>query len=339
MTKYSKLQRLREVFDPNSGTRVDFIAFDSEVAKLKEALTDKIQAQTIDDVLAKLEKFKKKIDLKVLVQALEDYKEFVEGKIESISNLMNEKMSVLKKLLQSNDQESRNQVSAVSRNIEFLRQELGILNEKTEELTIIKTEIGELQDFNKRADEILNQIQDSIESNDKNTNEIFNKEMEKIRREFNNRLGNLGHGGNANRDITIGGNASTLSKYADINFKAGSNITLTYSNNDTSKQLDFTIAAQGGAGTVRTIATTVVSSIIGAVANTDYVVLASEGVQITLPTAVSNTNLYTIKNIGTSSVLIATTGGQTIDESGSINMPVQYTAVDIISDNSNWHVT
>lgn len=73
--------------------------------------------------------------------------------------------------------------------------------------------------------------------------------------------------------------------------------------------------------------------------NTDYVYLISGTTTLTLPTAVGNTNLYTVKNVGTGTVTIATTGGQTLDGSSVITMPVRYTSVDLISDNSNWNVT
>ncbi len=57
-------------------------------------------------------------------------------------------------------------------------------------------------------------------------------------------------GGNANRNIAIGGNASVLSRYTDINFKAGTNVTLSYQNNDLSKYTDITIAPTGRSGEV-----------------------------------------------------------------------------------------
>jgi hypothetical protein len=58
-----------------------------------------------------------------------------------------------------------------------------------------------------------------------------------------------------------------------------------------------------------------------------------------LPTAAGNTNLYTIKNIGTSSVIIIPDGAETIDTQANIIMPVQFTSVDLISDSSNWNIT
>lgn len=151
-------------------------------------------------------------------------------------------------------------------------------------------------------------------------------------------------GGNQNRDIRIGGNASTLSKYTDINLKAGANVTLTYSNNDTTKYLDVTIAATGGgggsvSGITRSINNISTSQTAGATTGTDYVYIVSAGAKVTLPDALSNTNLYTVKNTSSSSVMVDTTSAQTIDGSANLILPIQYTSVDLISNGSNWDIT
>jgi hypothetical protein len=211
----------------------------------------------------------------------------------------------------------------------------------------------DLEPFNKKLVEIENKFTDIITSFQENIVEApvqeppdvksdirtLEEKMVKLRRDMLTMSSNRHGGGQANRNISVGGNSSTLSKYTDINIKPGNNVTLTYSNNDTTKNLDLTIAATGGSGITRTIETTAVSSTVGAVASIDYVVLCTAGVQITLPTAVANNNLYTVKNVGASSVLIATTGGQTIDGDTTLIMPVQYTSVDIISDSANWGLT
>lgn len=144
-------------------------------------------------------------------------------------------------------------------------------------------------------------------------------------------------GGSANRKETFGG-TDYLTKYTDINWKAGTNVTLTVANNDTTKMVDVTVAASGG-GTVRSINSVSINTNAGATAGTDYVYLCSGTITITLPTAVANQNLYTIKNVGTGVITIATTGGQTIDGATTQVMPVQFTAVDLISDSANWNIT
>jgi len=79
----------------------------------------------------------------------------------------------------------------------------------------------------------------------------------------------------------------------------------------------------------------------GSASFTDYIylVLGSSTVTLTLPTAINNTNLYTIKNVGISTASIATTAGQTIDGSSSpININVQYVSLTLVSDNANWNI-
>lgn len=149
-------------------------------------------------------------------------------------------------------------------------------------------------------------------------------------------------GGSMNRNISIGGNSSVLSRYTDINLKAGPNVTLTYSNNDATHNTDITIAASGGGGggITRSVNSVAADTPAGSTVGTDYVYLAAGTVTITLPTSVGNSNLYTVKNIGAGTVTIATTGVETIDGSVNLQMPVQFTSVDLISNNSgNWDIT
>ena len=147
-------------------------------------------------------------------------------------------------------------------------------------------------------------------------------------------------GGNQNRDIRIGGNSSTLSKYTDINLKAGAGTTISYANNDTTKFLDVTITATGsGSGSTRSVNNISTSQTAGEVASTDYVYIVSAGAKLTLPDATTNTNLYTVKNTSSSSVMVDTTSAQTIDGSTNLILPIQYTSVDIISNGTNWDIT
>jgi len=333
-----KLKKLLEVFDPSQGTKVDFTELDIQVSKLKEALKEKIQVQTIDDVYSQLEKFKKKLDFKGMFEAISKLETTLNLKIQGVTGLLNEEIRSFKKLLGAAEKVSQDQIASVASNIKNLESELAALdNQKTVDIAGLRDKIEKLLDFTLSANDTFLEIEKKLDKKD-NIKE-FTEALEKVRQEFNNRLSNFHGGGNANRNIAIGGNTSVLSRYTDINIKAGSNVTLSYSNNNTSKYLDLTIAATGGAGTTRSIETITVSSIIGTLADTDQVILANGGIQITLPTAVSDTNLYTIKNVGTSSVLIGTTGGQTIDGQSNIIMPVQYTSVDLVSDDSNFNIT
>lgn len=171
----------------------------------------------------------------------------------------------------------------------------------------------------------------------------IDKELKAIEKRLANRINQIQQhgGGNANRNIAINGNTSVLSMFADINLKAGTGVTITYQVNQTTKYTDITIAATGGGGGItRQITSAAVNTVADGTAGIDQVYLMSGSVTLTLPTSVSNKNLYTVKNIGAGTVTINTTGGETIDGDTTVTMPLQYTSVDLISNNSgNWNIT
>lgn len=95
--------------------------------------------------------------------------------------------------------------------------------------------------------------------------------------------------------------------------------------------------ASGGSGITRSVNVVSTPTTAGATAATDYVYLVSGTTTITLPTAVGNTNLYTVTRTGTNTVTVATTGGQMINGAATATLLTQYETVSFISDNSNWY--
>jgi hypothetical protein len=94
--------------------------------------------------------------------------------------------------------------------------------------------------------------------------------------------------------------------------------------------------ANGGMSRVVSVVSAPVTA--GAVANTEYVYLVSGTTTITLPTAVGNTDKYTITRTGSNTVTVATTSAQTINGSLTATLPITNMSLDIVSDNANWHV-
>jgi hypothetical protein len=96
----------------------------------------------------------------------------------------------------------------------------------------------------------------------------------------------------------------------------------------------------GSGGISRTITTITGSTTAGSAASTDYVYNGNTtgNITLTMPTAASNTNRYTIKNSNTGILSIATTSSQTIDGATFYNLNKQYQAIDLLSDNSNWFI-
>lgn len=92
-------------------------------------------------------------------------------------------------------------------------------------------------------------------------------------------------------------------------------------------------------GITRSINTISSPTTAGAALLTDYIYKVTGATTLTLPTAVGNTNLYTVKNAGTNAVSIATTSGQTIDGRASpLILQFANSSVDLISDNANWRI-
>lgn len=332
----TKKQQLKEILRVMKGEAIDFSAFDSAVKELRKSLEEKVAIPTLDRVNSEIENFREKIDLAPLQATLEEIKKAVNAKIAELYSTLETKLKEQRDTLVDSDQTlDRNFTNQLSAEINSLRVQIaGLDTVGSKDLAKVEEEIKKLDKENKKLIEEIKIPPDREEEIKK-----VSKELDATRIDLINRINQKG-GGNMNRNIAVGGNTSVLSRYTDLNIKPGTNVTLTYSNNNTSKYLDLTIAATGGGGgTSRSISTVAVSSVVADTAATDIVVLASAGIQLTLPTAVANTNLYTIKNIGSSSIFIGTTGGQTIDTAANIIMPIQFTSVDLISDNTNWNIT
>jgi hypothetical protein len=94
----------------------------------------------------------------------------------------------------------------------------------------------------------------------------------------------------------------------------------------------------GGGGSSRSVNVISTATSAGATAGTDYVYLASGTTTVTLPTAVGNSNRYTVTNTGTNVITVATTSSQTINGSTTAAMPIANMSLDFISNGSNWIV-
>lgn len=139
-------------------------------------------------------------------------------------------------------------------------------------------------------------------------------------------------GGGGGSDITVQDEGSTLTTALTLLNFTGEGVTATNVGSV------VTVDIPGGGGVNRSISTISTSDNAGSAADTDYVYFVTGLTTLTLPTAVGNTNLYTIKRIGTDVVTIGAQGGEFIDGSGSIPLNVQYQAVTLISDGINWNV-
>lgn len=140
---------------------------------------------------------------------------------------------------------------------------------------------------------------------------------------------------------TGGGGGSLTVKEVDGTPNVASVTTIVVSNgtltDDGSGQVTVTTGG-GGGGITRTTSVVTANTTPAAAASTDYVFFCDSGLRVFMPTAISNTNLYTMKNTGSSSVLIVASVGQAIDGSTSALMPTTNESLTLISNNSVWGV-
>ena len=96
------------------------------------------------------------------------------------------------------------------------------------------------------------------------------------------------------------------------------------------------VAATGGSGITRNVSIITANTTGADSASTDYVYFVNEPITFTLPTAVANSNLYTVK-ANTTSIAVATSAGETIDGSNPITLTTNESR-NFISNNSVWGV-
>jgi len=346
----SILQRMLNKLDgTNARTASAISEFESGVKNLRQKLQQEISASTLEEVNLKINKLRKSIDLNPILEGVKNLETNFNDSVVSLLSDIEGKSAELKKLTTSGDSKLESQATQLTKNLSVLRETLDkTISDNRTELNLINNELGRLlassqtyatkDELSISKEEGRNLVRLVEKKKDEEIVKV-KEDVSALRKDLLSRMANMPHGGNANRNIAIGGNNSVLSKYTDINLKAGNNVTITYAKNETTKQVDITFASSGGAsvgGTVRQIQTISVSSTIGTLAGTDQVYLLDQGVQIVLPTPVSDENLYTIKNISNSSILIV---GTIDDDVNGVIMPVKYTSVDIISNNVSWNIT
>jgi hypothetical protein len=136
-------------------------------------------------------------------------------------------------------------------------------------------------------------------------------------------------------DHNFNGTVNLATSSLKINGSQGSNNQVL-----TSTGTGITWASVSSSGISRSIFTITGSTTAGSNASTDYVYNGntSGNITLTMPTAASNTNRYTIKNSNTGILTVSTTSSQTIDGVTFYNLNKQYQAIDLLSDNSNWFI-
>lgn len=343
-----KLRKILEILSPNV-VQDELREFDAQLEKLKQGLQQKVRAKTLDDVNERINAFRKGIDLKPIQSSLDNFSNFLIERMSMVEEVINAERADIDREIKGLSAGTQKNFGSLIKELQDYRDEQSSLRDIQEStVSTLQSRIDELASLYEllSSQDLTTPLEERISLVEKSEKwlpevERLTKEIEKLRKELTNRINTLPRGGgNANRNIAIAGNVNTLNKYTDINLKAGAGINITYTNNETTKYTDITIAATGGGGgIVREVNVISTNTNAGDTAGIDYVYVVSGTTTVTLPTAVGNTNLYTIKNVGAGVILIATTGGQTIDGDASLSLVTQFTSVDLISDGSNWNIT
>lgn len=280
------------------------------------------------------------------VQSLFDYLDTLKGDLQKsegeLSNALAQNLDALRNKMSEYRDAGLSELASINGEMDTLKDNIREISARKIELPDYSSQINAVESSLKELVSSSGKETDGkISTNVKSVEESIKKlreDIAKLRADAMSAIASTG-GGNMNRNILVSGNPSTLGRYTDVNLKPGSGVTISYQNNDNLKTTDITVAATGGGGTSRSINTVIVSSVVAATASTDIVVIAGAGIKLDMPTAVGNTNLYTIKNKFASSVMVAGNGAETIDGDANIILAVKYVSVDLISDNANWHIT
>lgn len=350
----TKLQKILNKLDgTNERTALAIRDFEGGVQTLREKLQQEISASTLEEVNLKINKFRKSIDLKPILDGITTLESNFRESVLSILNNIENKDKEYKVAIKNSDTTKTSEILKLEDDLISLRDNLNtIVSDNTDKLNTINNQLIGIVNNSKTfatKSEILSATDENkklvarIEKKKEEELKLITDSIKELRTELITKINNKG-GGNMNRNIAIGGNTSVLSMFTDINLKAGNNVNITYTRNNTTKYTDITFSATGGGGsvggTIRSINNINTSQSAGSNTGTDYVYICSAGVQITLPPASTNTNLYTIKNISTSSILVSRNGADTIESDTSLILATQFTAVDLISDGSNnWNIT
>lgn len=337
MDKKNRLKQLLQKFTGTDDKTLEaFQNFDTAASKLKSDLKEKMQVATLDRVNGQLSDFQKKIDFQPLVTALEELKSSVQISDNEMRGSLEERLLKIRAEISEARSTNKDTMANLTAEIQTIETKLDELSQrKPPEFPDFLTPIKESEG---RMTAIINSLEKYNDTELKKEVADLEDTLKKLRQELITRINDRG-GGSMNRQIKFNG-VNYLTKYTDINYKAGTNVTFTVVNNNQTKMVDVTIDATGGSGgTVRSINSVSTNTVAGSASGTDYVYLCSGTMTLTLPTALLNTNLYTIKNVGTGVVTVNTTSAQTIDNDLTAVMPVRYTSIDVISDTANWNIT
>ena len=345
--KRNLLKRLNKVLSPN---KVDFSSMDNALISFKKKLEETINIQTLEDVSRKLKQFQKSIDTEPIIREINKIKETFAKETKEFQNQIDKKDQELKSidnLILKNEIVGSEQFKKLRKELFNLKEELRQLRSVHEaDVAFLNQTVLEQTSLRQTAIKDIQKLVENINTRSKKediekTLKYIEGRIETLRQDIFNRISQIG--GSPNQQINV--NSSVMSaKYADFNFLSDTAIRWVATQDDNNKRVNIraSLISGGsggpGGGITRSVSIISVSSTLAATALTDYIFFTNTGIKITLPTAVDNSNLYTIKNVSSSSILVAANGAETIDGSATVLVALPNEALDFISDNTNFNV-
>lgn len=241
-----KLKKVLSAFsNSDAGVKEAFKSIEKEMQRVADKLREEAETKTVNLAKQKIKELKEQI--KSIFEALDVLKEDLKKSEGELVNGLNQKIDILKTRMVEYRTASLERLGMLSAEIDGLKKDIREISQRKIEIPNYEVQIKDLEvklkevlvDLTGDKEEMVNNFQKSITDLD--------KEIKKLRRDTMSIMANRG-GGNMNRNILVGDNSSTLGRYTDLNIKAGTNVTLTYINNDNLKTTDLTIAAAGGSG-------------------------------------------------------------------------------------------
>jgi hypothetical protein len=210
-----------------------------EVENISAKLSENPTIKILQKFSGEISKFKKDFDLKPITEAIKELEQEIKNNQESalfeykleLQNKVQELMSLIPKFPKIPEPFDS---SKLEMEISVLRQQF--LAKRDFDATPLQKSLTDLKNDFKAF---------TIKSDDSIANlankELLEGKIELVRKEFLNRLNNIG-GGSMNQKISI--NSSVMStQYADFNLKQGAGVTISKANNQVTKQVDITISS------------------------------------------------------------------------------------------------
>lgn len=212
-------------------------------------MEETINIQTVGDVKYELDKFKKKLDLSSITSEIKKIEMSLDSQHQELKTQIENKFKELETVKNTTvalDSKQSTRLSLLENDIQSLQKTLTTTENSIKNFT---DNIKQVKSFETTVKNALQTLTEEIDSRFTKTEakkalKEIQDVVEQNRKELMTKIGHIGGG---SKPLRILNNGTDISKrYADVNFKPGSNITITAVDNNTTRQVDVTIDASGG---------------------------------------------------------------------------------------------